>query len=208
MKTIVFLALLFWVSHSFAQPSELINNEGLDLLDAGKYEEAFSLFNKTFLQDSSISIYRYNRAVALTYLERYADAVNDYQVLIQELPDEAEYHFQLANAYDKLNLTTNALESYTQAIELEKSEYIYFLKRGTLFLKLNKFKEAIPDFNVAINLNPDNSNAFHNRGIALYKIGQYQNACEDWCTAKQLGNDYSGDHLKTNCTKIKTSCIK
>ena len=208
MKLALSIVLLFCINFSFSQDLELINNEGLDLLEAGKYEEALSLFNKAVELDSSTSLFRYNRAVALTYLERYKEAVIDYLMVIKELPDEPEYHFQIANAYEKLNQVQLALESYSRAISLEKSEYLYFLKRGTLLLKINKFNDAIPDFNETIKINPYNSNAFHNRGISLFKIGQFQNACEDWCKAKQLGNGYSESHLNSNCAKIKTLCSK
>ena len=63
-------------------------------MDEEKYAEALPLFNQAIAKDSTISIYRYNRAVALTNLNGgFNEATKDYKFLVAQLPDEASINF-------------------------------------------------------------------------------------------------------------------
>lgn len=171
-------------------------------MDKDQYKEALPYLDDLIKLNTQNPLFRHNRAVTLSNLERHREAIADYKILSEALPDESEYAFQIGNAYEQLDSTQQAIWFYSKAIELENTKFLYYFKRGTIYLKQSNFTHAEADFNASLRLNPSHDNSLHNRGIALYKLGHQRKACEDWCQAHQLGNVYSLSHLKKNCTKF------
>jgi tetratricopeptide (TPR) repeat protein len=206
MRKLILLLSCLPVCGLLAQHPEDLNNKGVELMDQEKYAEALPLFDQAIAKDSVTTMFRYNRAVALSNLNRFKEATKDYHFLIRELPDEPEYHFQLAHLYDKLNVPAKAILYYTKAIELDKEDYAFFFQRGVVYLKKNDLSLAVADFTSALKINPESDNSMHNRGVALFKLGKKEQACADWCKAKQLENTFSLESFQKNCQKIVTPC--
>jgi tetratricopeptide (TPR) repeat protein len=202
MKVFCAVALVALCMNVYSQTSEEVNlnNQAVALMDGEQYKEALPFLDDLVARDSVSTIYRYNRAVTLFNLKKYAQALADYEILAAAAPEESEYVFQIGNAYEQLDSTELAIHFYTKAIQLENDKFMYFFKRGTLYLHDGKFKKAEQDYNESLLLNPRHDNSLHNRGIALYKMGQASKACTDWCQANELGNPHSASHIKTNCS--------
>ena len=202
MKVFCAVVLVAICMNVYSQTSEEVNlnNQAVALMDGEQYKEALPFLDDLVARDSVSTIYRYNRAVTLFNLKKYAQALKDYEILSAAVPEESEYVFQIGNAYEQLDSTELAIHFYTKAIQLENDKFMYFFKRGTLYLHGGKFKEAEKDYNESLLLNPRHDNSLHNRGIALYRLGQTNKACLDWCQAKELGNQHSASHIKTNCS--------
>lgn len=207
MKVKLFtLAILLMSSiQAFCQVYEAINNKAMELMNNDQYTEAISLLNPLVEKNPSVTVYRYNRAVTYFNLKKYQEAIADYKILLEELP-EAEYAFQIGNAYEQMDSTLKAVSYFTKAISMDKDNYLYYFKRGTVHLKKSKFVNAIQDFNQSLLLNPEHDNSMHNRGIALFYTKKYEQACEDWCNASRLGNPHSTEHVKKNCKSVLISC--
>jgi tetratricopeptide (TPR) repeat protein len=201
------IALVLFVPGYFAsaQAEIAINNQAVELMDEERYEEALVILDKLVQEYPTVTKYRENRAATYFGLKEFSKCVDDYKILLETFP-EAEYAFQIANAFEHMDSFSNAIAYYSKAVELENDNYLTFFKRGTVFLKMKNFTRATEDFSQAIKLNPDHHNSFHNRGIALYQSDKQELACSDWCQAMQLGNTYSAEHLKKNCKTIPASC--
>lgn len=210
MIRLVLALVAFWlitVRGNAQDPEEVrMNNQAVKLMDAKRFDDALPILNKLVAIDSTNTIYRNNRAVTFFNLKKYKEAWGDYLLLYKEFPDQAEYAFQMGNAYEHLDSLTNAINLYNQAIALEEDNYLFYFKRGTVRLKQDNFEEAISNFNHALSLNPLHDNSLHNRGIALYKTGKKVKACEDWCEASLLGNPTAGLHLSKNCKTYPPRC--
>ena len=175
-------------------------------MDNGNYKEAHHHLDKLTASDRDNFVYRYNRAVTLFNLKKYSEAIAEYKYLHELLPEQAEYIFQIGNAYEQMDSLKLAVDFYSKAIEMDQDHFIYFFKRGTVLLKQDEFLKAATDFTSSISLNPKHHNSFHNRGIAVFKLGQKDKACEDWCEARRLGNTYSGHHFNQSCSQ-SPACI-
>jgi tetratricopeptide (TPR) repeat protein len=203
--SVVLSFLLFSALSSFAQKEQVLNNRAVELMDEEKFEEALAILDKLVNDFPSTTSYRYNRAVTLFALEMYERSIADYKYLFADL-QEAEYAFQIANAYEQMDSLSLAIPYYSQAISIEGNNYLTFFKRGTVYLKLSEFANAIEDFDRSLQLNPEHHNSLHNRGIALYHSKKPEQACTDWCEAFQLGNTFSEEHIKRNCKGVITPC--
>ncbi len=201
MKVLFIVLLFFIVAEAFPQSDEdaRLNNEAVVLMDNEQYKEALPYLDEITNRNGHNTLFRYNRAVTLFNLKRYAEALSDYKILSEAIPEESEYVFQVGNSYEQLDSADLAIFFYSKAIDIEKDNFLYYFKRGTILLKQNKFTVAEADFNASLELNPKHDNSLHNRGIAFYKLGKTHKACEDWCTAYRLGNTYSLRHMKMNC---------
>jgi tetratricopeptide (TPR) repeat protein len=183
-----------------AQTETQLNDQGVKLIDEGKYKEALPIFEKLVAAGSGNTVYRYNRYFNL---KRYKAALSDYKELVRLVPNEPEYYFQVGNLYEHLDSLNEVEFYYSKAIALEPDYFLYYFKRGTFFLKSDKFPQALRDFNKSLSLH----NSLHNRGIILYKTGQSEKACEDWCQAQLLGNHLSGIHMEKNCKTYPAPCL-
>ena len=208
MNLKLLIAFVFATSSLYAQSKEevALNNLAVSMMDNGNYTEALAHLDKLTASDQNNFVYRYNRAVTLFNLKKYAESIADYKYLHELLPEQTEYVFQIGNAYEQLDSVDLALSFYTKAIEMDQDHFIYFFKRGTVLLKQNQLEKAAADFTSSIELNPKHHNSIHNRGITFYKLGQQSKACEDWCEASLLGNPYSGHHFNQNCSQ-SPACI-
>jgi len=203
----IFIALVLFVAgySASAQPEIAINNKAVELMDEERYEEALVILDKLVQEYPTVTQYRENRAATYFGLKEFSKCIADYKLLFETFP-EAEYAFQIANAFEHMDNFSNSIAYYSKAIELENDNYLTFFKRGTVFLKMKNFSNAAEDFSQAIKLNPEHHNSFHNRGIALYQSDRHEQACSDWCRAMELGNTYSAEHLKKNCKTIPAAC--
>lgn len=190
----------------FAQDEEeeKLNNKAVALMNDKRYKEALPYLDNLIKLNSHNILFRHNRAVTLSNLERHREALVDYKILASALPEESEYEFQIGNAYEQIDSTLQSIIYYSRAIDLDTTRFIYYFKRGTIYLKQNYFVQAEADFTAALKLNPYHDNSLHNRAIALYKLGEESKACDDWCRAYQLGNTTSLSHLKKNCKSYKS----
>jgi len=198
---------LFVPAVLFSQHPEDMNNAGVELMDDLKFAEALAFFNQAIEKDSVTTIYRFNRAIALTHLEKYRETIAEYQFLTSKVEDEPQYFSQLGTLYNKVNDSEQSIKYYSKAIELDGTTYSDYFQRGTLYLKKNDFVLAVSDFSEALKLNSESHYALHNRGIAFFKLGQTDKACQDWCAARIKGNPYSGSHLEINCKVSAKYCL-
>jgi tetratricopeptide (TPR) repeat protein len=203
---LVIFLLCGYMAFSQSDEDATLNSKAVALMDNKQYKEALPYLDDLIRLNTQNPLFRHNRAVTLSNLERHREAIADYKILAKALPNESEYVFQIGNAYEQLDSAIQAIWFYSKAIELEKNKFLFYFKRGTIYLKQNNFIQAEADFDASLKLNPDHDNSLHNRGIALYKLGHQRKACEDWCRAYLLGNTVSLSHLEKNCPRF-APCI-
>lgn len=166
-------------------------------------------------KDFQKSIYYYNDAIELNpnddelYLKRgcaYLEyeksdlAIKDFEILIKNNEDVAEYNYWLGRAYfsyaeifDVCDQYNDALKYFNNAIELEgyNDENYYWRARTYVCLggKENT-KSAIEDFTKAITYNRYNDEYYYWRGKAYYYLGKhnYNDAINNLKEAIELNN--------------------
>lgn len=103
--TISGVTVLSFLDKDWQEISETYNNEGLELYDLGKYEEAIELYDKAINLENKgirdIEICYYNRGRAYFKLENYEKAIGDYTKAI-EISPKSKYYSDRAVAYERL----------------------------------------------------------------------------------------------------------
>lgn len=107
----------------------------------------------------------------------YQQAVELYRQAIEQDPENAKLHFNLAAALHKLGQTEEAMQSYDRFEALSKSpqeQSFASYNQGTMLTEEDKYKEAAEFFREALKKNPNDPDARHNYELALQKQQQQE----------------------------------
>lgn len=102
----------------------------------------------------------------------YARAAELYRQAIEEEPENAKLHFNLASALYKLGRTQEAMESYERFESLSESpeeQSFGSYNQGTILTDGEKYQEAAEYFREALKKNPNDADARHNYELALQR---------------------------------------
>lgn len=107
----------------------------------------------------------------------YETAVSLYQSAIEQNPNDARLHFNLATVYSTMGEQEKALETYETFKQLsdsapEQSRADY--NAGTMFSQAEMYDEALNHFREALKRNPNDPDAKYNYEMALRKQQEQQ----------------------------------
>lgn len=148
--------------------------EGVKLLDQGKYDEAIVEFQKVLQSDPNLAPVHYNLGVAYERKKQPAEAQAQYQEAIRLKPDFGEAYLSLGNSYLAEKKSDKAMEAFLKATELMPDNYDAFYNLGASSSNLMKYPEAEAAFRKATQIKPNEPIAHYLLGMALY--GQSKNA--------------------------------
>ena len=100
------------------------------------------------------------RAQSLEDNKEYQLAINDYDIVIKNIPEEIEAYTGKGFCLFKLKEYDDALSCYQRAVELDNNSFWAFYCRGELFYQLKKVNEALQDLNKALELKPTTENSY------------------------------------------------
>jgi len=107
----------------------------------------------------------------------YQQAAELYRQAIEQDPENAKLHFNLASALHKLGQTEEAMQTYDRFLNLSESpeeQSFASYNQGTMLTEENKYKEAAEFFREALKKNPEDPDARHNYELALQKQQQQE----------------------------------
>lgn len=117
---------------------------------------------------------------------QFAEAIDAYNQVLAQRPNDATTYYDRGVAYARLNRWSESADDYTRAIEHNGGTARVYNNRATAFAQQHQYKRAIEDYTRAINLEPGNAMAFRNRGLAYHDSGQLKDAIDDFTVAIKL----------------------
>ncbi len=97
-----------------------------------------------------------NRGIVQTALEKYQDALADYNAASNLVPDMPEAFISRGNLWFLAEKYQRAVSEYTQAMQMDFSRmHIAYYNRGLANENLGKREEAMADYREALKLAPD-----------------------------------------------------
>ena len=147
---------------------------GVDLLKAGKVDEAIASLEKAVTTDPTLATAHYNLGVAYQAKERNDDAVKQYQEAIKVKPDFGEAYLALGNTYLDAKNFDSAAENLAKAASMMPGNYIANYNEGVAYSNSGKYAEAEGAYRKAEEINPKEPIVHYQLGMAL--LGQSKNA--------------------------------
>lgn len=97
-----------------------------------------------------------NRGIIYVAMERYDEAIKDYDRAFRLDPDVAELHVNRGNMFYMGQAYEKAIEEYTSAINMEfTKEHVALYNRGLAYEKIGELEKAEADYRRAIELVPE-----------------------------------------------------
>ena len=118
MKKLLIPVLLVVFLGCAGQEARRWNNEGVALIQLGRYEEALKAYDKAIELNPNDAVTWCNKGVVLRVFGRYEEALKAYDKAIELKPDLAEAWYGKGCVYFLKGDKRNALENLSKAIEL------------------------------------------------------------------------------------------
>lgn len=192
---LVFIWLLSLTASAFAEASTQLLEQGWDLKDAGKQQEANEVFKKgveTFSSDiehNPKDAETYNRrGIAYLGLENYTQAIQDFTKSLDQDPKRAYVYCNRGYAYKMSGDNERAIKDFTKAIELYPEDVEAYRMRGNVYEKSGNYQQALADYLAVTLKKPNDAQAYYNmaRVFALQKNAE--KACLYLARSKEKGS--------------------
>lgn len=204
--------LLSW---SLNRRGELRSDLAAERVGQGLNEEAAEL-DKTATADFRASLKlnpqrwraRHNLAISLAMVNEYADAIEQFGIVIQEQPNYANAYFNRGEIYFQTDDFEKAIIDYSAAIRLQPNDGQFRNSRAHSLLMLNRNKEALADYRKAAELEPTKGEWWADLADAYQYLGQDREAMSAYRLAieanRELGRAYqNAAWLMATCSDSK-----
>ena len=162
---------------------ETMTDLGNLYLSTHRYEEAIGIFHKIAdLVPYQAFVYRLQIAFLLFQMQRYNEALKEYQILARMEPESYEIHLQMGTLYQVMGKVDEAIEEYLTALESIYSPQNEILVRqnlGELYQSRGSYTEAIHQFSRVKELDPDNLKARMILAYLYMEENQYPQALDE-----------------------------
>jgi tetratricopeptide (TPR) repeat protein len=169
---------------------EQLQNWGQRLTEGARSDDLSSyltwLINGAHLDRTMLPIAYKQRGVTYREMERYDDALGDFNRAIELDPSDSLVIALRGMTYRAMKRYDDALGDFNRAIELDPSDSWAIAHRGEAYLAMERYDDALGDFNRAIELDPSDSGAIALRGLTYRAMERYDDALGDLNRAIEL----------------------
>jgi len=150
MKKIILTAICcaIWAT-AFSQDAQLYYEQGLEKAQAGQFEEAIELYDKSIALKADEYSTWYNRGIAKNMLRLYEESLPDFEQVLKLYPDYKKGYLNRGTTRKHLTDYEGALADYSHAIQLDPNYADAYYNRGLVYDMLSKKDAACNDYNKA-----------------------------------------------------------
>ncbi|WP_448572529.1 tetratricopeptide repeat protein, partial [Trichothermofontia sp.] len=164
-------------------------NQGNQLLDGGRYEEAIACYDKALAIKPDYVVWD-GRGTAFWYLQRYEEALASYDRALELSPNSHYVWENRGISLKSLGRYEEEINSYDRALAINSGNPRIWHSRGIALHSLGRHEEAIASYDRALALKPDYDMAWNGRGVALKDLGRHEEAIASYDRALALKPDY------------------
>jgi tetratricopeptide (TPR) repeat protein len=164
---------------------EAHNNLGAALLKAGRYGDALAQFQKVIAMHP-LPITHFGSALALVQLQRFDEAIKQYDAALRLKPDYVEALNNRGNLHSQLGNEAAALVDYETALGFSPQFVDAHINAAAALLALGRSAEALPHCTAAVTLQPTNALAHLKFGDALLELQRPSAAATEYREAMRL----------------------
>lgn len=149
--------------------------EGKQFYEQQEYDEAIRSFDAFLTTDANHADALFFRGLAYRKVGKFHESVNDLNLVIAKLPEEATLYSERGVSYYHLKDYKKAVDDLNRAVELEPEKPYRYSSRAYVRAYLD-VEGAIADYEKAIELDPQDEIAMNNLGLLLENQGNMREA--------------------------------
>lgn len=152
--------------------------------------KAFEELNLLIAADSMNPGPYLDRANHLQNIQKYVEAIKDYDRYIQLNPYNHSAYQNRGTAHERLKQYNKALWDYQNVLFLKPDDTIANFNKGVVYDAINEPWQAVKEYDTVIVKDPRLAKAYYNRGATFERLEKWDEAIEDYIKATQLNPQY------------------
>lgn len=176
---------------------------GVMALNGGQPQVAIDLINRAIAVQPAVADYHANLALALTKVDRLAQAIAAAQKAVALRPQSAQWQFNLASLFRRANRLDEAITAYRAALSLQPGLAEAWNNLGNALAAKGQPEEAMSAYRKAIAIRPDYVEAHNNLAALLTGQGRLDEAISVVRHAIALRGDAQGYYNLANALTFK-----
>ncbi len=169
-------------------------NEGLRLIDQGRFEEAIPVLEQAIEKDPEFAQAMVTLGYALLEAGRIKEAREKLLEAIEVDPRSALARVNLGLTFLREGRTNSAAEQFEIAITIDPTDRLAHQNLGLVRLEQGSLKQAHQSLTTAVKLEPENADARAALGQVLYQLGREQDAVAEYRAALRNNPDHAVAH--------------
>jgi tetratricopeptide (TPR) repeat protein len=127
-----------------------------------------------------------NLGSAYMGLDRYMEALNEFDKCIELFPEEIPAYLERADYYEHFKEYGKALADYNEVLRIDPQNIKALVKRGRCFQLMQDYTKDLPDLEHVLSIQPKNAAAYKYIGLHAAHIGDLNKAASDLDTSISL----------------------
>ncbi|MFW9932683.1 MAG: tetratricopeptide repeat protein, partial [Candidatus Thorarchaeota archaeon] len=177
-------------------------------LESGDFRQAESSFSRVLELEAENVFALIHRAIALSMLEEWGDAIKSAEEACKHAPDQVEAWKVLGDVNVRAGRNRAALKALEKAARLDPEDAHVELTLGMVEYKSGRLKDAVKHFNRAIIRDRKNPRGYRNIALVSMELEEWEASKDAWERFIQLvKNDAEAyDALATSCARLDDFC--
>ncbi len=150
--------------------------EGAFYQDLENFDKSVQCYKKSLSIQPGYPLISYKLGWVYHSLGKYAEAEEQFNIVIQEDPNFLGVYHELGTMLDTLGRYPEAIKAYQQYLDLRPNQPRILYNLGSTYRHHGDLKKAILFLKKAIEINPEYSAAFQNMGLSYQSLGEYDEA--------------------------------
>ncbi len=148
------------------------------------------------LQVSDLIALIYASLANAYFTQTYWDkAIDNYEKVLELIPDSTETYTDIAVCYLRKNLPDKAIVALQQALKQTPNSPTVHHILGNAYAMANQWRQAVASYKKAIQFSPKFPEAWYNMGLAYEKLEMFDQAAAAFQMATELKPDYTTAYL-------------
>ncbi|MFT4737542.1 MAG: tetratricopeptide (TPR) repeat protein [Cyclobacteriaceae bacterium] len=167
--------------------------------ESGEFNQAIAAYNDYLQSNKATEAVLYNRGRSYEELEKWEEALEDFENVIKINVKSAAAYLSIANVRYEQKRYQQSLLQVAKALEITDSNAQAHFIAARAKHQLGYIEGAMESYTQAIDLNRNYGDAFLYRGALKVATKQTRSACADFLKAKNLRVEGAQDALRKYC---------
>lgn len=163
-----------------SRKAQRLYNRAVALVNGSDYHKALPLIDSALAIKPQFPEAYNEKGKVYHQLERYDDAMAEFEKAIDLLPTFGEALFNIAFTSFTKDTSMVSASDFSKSIDAGFNEPFAYYYRGLLELLHKDYNAAIADFSIAIELDPEYAKAYHDRATSKFRLDDFQGAIYDY----------------------------